>query len=44
MKTIEIVRKLISQPFGNLEEFTKELNRLCDIVETENESRQGKEE
>ena len=36
MKTMEIVRKLISQPFGNLEEFTKELNRLCNMVETEN--------
>lgn len=35
MKTIEIVRKLISQPFDNLEEFTKELNMLCDIVENE---------
>lgn len=35
MKTIEIMRKLMSQPFDNLEEFTKELNILCDIVENE---------
>lgn len=38
MKTINIMKQLIAKHFDSKDEFVKELNNLCDIVEEEQEN------